>query len=78
MSKSNWGLWRWRNPLGKKRDSISNYKISNEIAVGIEISFKEKDIKYLEYFFYPIQMIRSARTMIGNSLIAFLQVRSET
>nr|YP_010887615.1 Ycf2 protein [Chlorocardium rodiei]WJJ67186.1 Ycf2 protein [Chlorocardium rodiei] len=49
MSESNWGSRRWRNPIGKKRDS--SCKISNEIAAGIEISFKEKDIKYLEFFF---------------------------
>ena len=34
---------------GKKRDSCC--KISNETVAGIEISFKEKDIKYLEFLF---------------------------
>ena len=34
---------------GKKRDS--SCKISNETVAGIEISFKEKDIKYLEFLF---------------------------
>lgn len=33
----------------KKRDS--SCKISNETVAGIEISFKEKDIKYLEFLF---------------------------
>ncbi|GMN72474.1 hypothetical protein TIFTF001_052016 [Ficus carica] len=33
----------------KKRDS--SCKISNETVTGIEISFKEKDIKYLEFLF---------------------------
>nr|YP_009462572.1 hypothetical chloroplast RF21 [Boehmeria spicata]YP_009462588.1 hypothetical chloroplast RF21 [Boehmeria spicata]AUV64858.1 hypothetical chloroplast RF21 [Boehmeria spicata]AUV64859.1 hypothetical chloroplast RF21 [Boehmeria spicata] len=36
-------------PKGKKRDS--SCKISNETVTGIEISFKEKDIKYLEFLF---------------------------
>nr|YP_009713495.1 hypothetical chloroplast RF2 [Sassafras tzumu]QWL23321.1 hypothetical protein RF2 [Sassafras albidum]UEX91342.1 hypothetical protein RF2 [Sassafras randaiense]ATL22113.1 hypothetical chloroplast RF2 [Sassafras tzumu]QGG45296.1 hypothetical chloroplast RF2 [Sassafras tzumu]QWL19736.1 hypothetical protein RF2 [Sassafras tzumu] len=49
MSESNWGSRRWRNAIVKKRNS--SCKISNEIAAGIEISFKEKDIKYLEFFF---------------------------
>ncbi|KAK9135168.1 hypothetical protein Syun_014498 [Stephania yunnanensis] len=35
--------------IGKKRDS--SCKISNETVVGIEISFKEKDIKYLGFPF---------------------------
>ncbi|KAL2894480.1 Protein Ycf2 [Bienertia sinuspersici] len=49
MPESNWGLRWWRNWIGKKRDS--SCKISNEIVAGIEISFKEKDIKYLEFPF---------------------------
>ncbi|RDX64181.1 Protein Ycf2, partial [Mucuna pruriens] len=43
------GSWWWRNMIGKRMDS--SCKISNEITVGIEISFKEKDIKYLELLF---------------------------
>nr|YP_009248906.1 hypothetical chloroplast RF21 [Brahea brandegeei]YP_009248923.1 hypothetical chloroplast RF21 [Brahea brandegeei]AMW66958.1 hypothetical chloroplast RF21 [Brahea brandegeei]AMW66976.1 hypothetical chloroplast RF21 [Brahea brandegeei]QEP50135.1 Ycf2 protein [Brahea brandegeei]QEP50152.1 Ycf2 protein [Brahea brandegeei] len=39
----------WRNRIGKKRDS--SCKISNETVAGIEISFKEKDSKYLEFLF---------------------------
>ncbi|KAG5568517.1 hypothetical protein H5410_064459 [Solanum commersonii] len=39
----------WRNWIGKKRDS--SCKISNETAAGIEILFKEKDLKYLEFLF---------------------------
>uniref|UniRef100_UPI0030E2F553 hypothetical protein RF2 n=1 Tax=Eremogone griffithii TaxID=1701062 RepID=UPI0030E2F553 len=49
MPESNRGSRWWRNWIGKKRDS--NCKISNETAAGIEISFKEKDIKYLEFLF---------------------------
>nr|AYP31976.1 hypothetical chloroplast RF21 [Canna iridiflora] len=39
----------WRNRIGKKRDS--SCKISKETVAGIEISFKEKDSKYLEFLF---------------------------
>nr|YP_009948170.1 hypothetical chloroplast RF2 [Delphinium brunonianum]YP_009948189.1 hypothetical chloroplast RF2 [Delphinium brunonianum]QOH97276.1 hypothetical chloroplast RF2 [Delphinium brunonianum]QOH97277.1 hypothetical chloroplast RF2 [Delphinium brunonianum] len=46
VPESNWGSRWWRNRIGKKRDS--SCKISNETVAGIEISFKEKDIKYLE------------------------------
>uniref|UniRef100_UPI003002D30D Ycf2 n=1 Tax=Potentilla multicaulis TaxID=667269 RepID=UPI003002D30D len=49
MPESNWGSRRWRNWIGKKRDS--SCKLSNETVAGIEISFKEKDIKYLEFLF---------------------------
>nr|YP_010887697.1 Ycf2 protein [Hypodaphnis zenkeri]YP_010887714.1 Ycf2 protein [Hypodaphnis zenkeri]WJJ67268.1 Ycf2 protein [Hypodaphnis zenkeri]WJJ67286.1 Ycf2 protein [Hypodaphnis zenkeri] len=49
MTEPNWGSRRWRNQVGKKRDS--SCKISNETVAGIEISFKEKDIKYLEFLF---------------------------
>lgn len=49
MSESNWGSRWWRNWIGKKRDS--SCKISNETVAGIEISFKEKDLKYLEFPF---------------------------
>ena len=49
MPESNWGSRWWRNWIGKKRDS--SCKISNETVAGIEISFKEKDIKYLEFLF---------------------------
>uniref|UniRef100_A0AAU7YST6 Protein Ycf2 n=1 Tax=Durio graveolens TaxID=140963 RepID=A0AAU7YST6_9ROSI len=49
MPESNWGSRWWRNWIGKKRDY--SCKISNETVVGIEISFKEKDIKYLEFLF---------------------------
>nr|YP_009019931.1 hypothetical chloroplast RF21 [Azadirachta indica]YP_009019949.1 hypothetical chloroplast RF21 [Azadirachta indica]AHJ91361.1 hypothetical chloroplast RF21 [Azadirachta indica]AHJ91380.1 hypothetical chloroplast RF21 [Azadirachta indica]UJH19875.1 Ycf2 [Azadirachta indica]UJH19903.1 Ycf2 [Azadirachta indica] len=49
MPESNWGSRWWRNWLGKKRGS--SCKISNETIAGIEISFKEKDIKYLEFLF---------------------------
>nr|YP_010270901.1 Ycf2 protein [Geum aleppicum]YP_010270922.1 Ycf2 protein [Geum aleppicum]YP_010438623.1 Ycf2 protein [Geum urbanum]QXL59081.1 hypothetical protein [Geum japonicum var. chinense]QXL59098.1 hypothetical protein [Geum japonicum var. chinense]QXL59165.1 hypothetical protein [Geum japonicum var. chinense]QXL59182.1 hypothetical protein [Geum japonicum var. chinense]UJY97833.1 Ycf2 protein [Geum aleppicum] len=57
MPESNWGSRWWRNWIGKKRDSSckisrdSSCKISNETVAGIEISFKEKDIKYLEFLF---------------------------
>ena len=47
MLEFNWGLQWWRNQIGKKRDS----SCKSEIVVKIEISFKEKDIKYLEFLF---------------------------
>ncbi|KAL2934809.1 Protein Ycf2 [Bienertia sinuspersici] len=53
MPESNRGSRWWRNWIGKKRDS--SCKISNEIVAGIEISFKEKDIKYLEFPFERIE-----------------------
>ncbi|KAK9123853.1 hypothetical protein Sjap_013455 [Stephania japonica] len=46
MPESNWVV---EEPNRKKRDT--SYKISNETVVGIEISFKEKDIKYLGFPF---------------------------
>nr|YP_009526164.1 Ycf2 [Dianthus caryophyllus]YP_010938532.1 Ycf2 [Dianthus cincinnatus]YP_010938550.1 Ycf2 [Dianthus cincinnatus]YP_010938700.1 Ycf2 [Dianthus barbatus]YP_010938718.1 Ycf2 [Dianthus barbatus]QYF08531.1 Ycf2 [Dianthus fruticosus subsp. amorginus]QYF08782.1 Ycf2 [Dianthus fruticosus subsp. fruticosus]UFP05486.1 hypothetical protein RF2 [Dianthus chinensis]CUA65787.1 Ycf2 [Dianthus gratianopolitanus]CUA66543.1 Ycf2 [Dianthus moravicus] len=49
MPESNRGSQWWRNWIGKKRDS--SCKISNETVAGIEISFKEKDMKYLEFLF---------------------------
>nr|QFQ49017.1 hypothetical chloroplast RF21 [Memecylon ligustrifolium]QFQ49035.1 hypothetical chloroplast RF21 [Memecylon ligustrifolium] len=49
MPESNWGSRWWRNWIGKRGDS--NCKISNETVAGIEISFKEKDSKYLEFLF---------------------------
>nr|YP_010413437.1 Ycf2 protein [Sedum alfredii]YP_010413452.1 Ycf2 protein [Sedum alfredii]URQ18342.1 Ycf2 protein [Sedum alfredii]URQ18357.1 Ycf2 protein [Sedum alfredii] len=49
MPESNWGWRWWRNWIGKKKDS--SCKISNETVAGIEISFKEKDIKYLGFLF---------------------------
>ncbi|CAN4120988.1 unnamed protein product [Withania somnifera] len=49
MPESNWGSRWWRNRIGKKRDS--SCKISNETVAGIEILFKEKDLKYLEFLF---------------------------
>ncbi|KAJ8420411.1 LOW QUALITY PROTEIN: hypothetical protein Cgig2_009006 [Carnegiea gigantea] len=50
MAESNWGSRWWRNWIGKRRDS--SYKISNKTVAGIEISFKEKNIKYLEFLVY--------------------------
>ncbi|RZC72701.1 hypothetical protein C5167_048185 [Papaver somniferum] len=49
MPDSNWGSRWWRNRIGKRWNS--SCKISKETVVGIEISFKEKDIKYLEFLF---------------------------
>nr|YP_009229117.1 Ycf2 [Iris sanguinea]YP_009229135.1 Ycf2 [Iris sanguinea]YP_010540224.1 hypothetical protein RF2 [Iris typhifolia]YP_010540242.1 hypothetical protein RF2 [Iris typhifolia]ALS46381.1 Ycf2 [Iris sanguinea]ALS46400.1 Ycf2 [Iris sanguinea]UYF20360.1 hypothetical protein RF2 [Iris typhifolia]UYF20378.1 hypothetical protein RF2 [Iris typhifolia]WEG37603.1 hypothetical chloroplast RF21 [Iris typhifolia] len=49
MPESNRGSRWWRNRIGKNRDS--SCKISNETIAGIEISFKEKDSKYLEFLF---------------------------
>ncbi|KAL7601780.1 hypothetical protein Lser_V15G21839 [Lactuca serriola] len=58
MPESNWGSRWWRDWIGKKRDS--SCKISNETVAGIEILFKEKDLKYLEFFFvyYRDDLIR--------------------
>ncbi|KAG2709039.1 hypothetical protein I3760_05G220400 [Carya illinoinensis] len=39
----------WHYRIGKKRDS--SCKISNETVARIEISFQEKDIKYMEFLF---------------------------
>src|SRR5690606_17722689 len=49
MPESNRSSRWWRNWIGKKRDFCC--KISNETVAGIDISFKEKDIKYLEFLF---------------------------
>nr|YP_010375468.1 hypothetical protein RF2 [Pontederia africana]YP_010375486.1 hypothetical protein RF2 [Pontederia africana]QXU59333.1 hypothetical protein RF2 [Pontederia africana]QXU59353.1 hypothetical protein RF2 [Pontederia africana] len=49
MPESNRSSRWWRNRIGKMRDS--SCKISNETVAGIEISFKEKDSKYLEFLF---------------------------
>ncbi|MCL7047585.1 hypothetical protein MKW94_017098, partial [Papaver nudicaule] len=49
MPESNWGSRWWRNRIGKRWNS--SCKISKETVAGIEISFKEKDIKYMEFLF---------------------------
>nr|YP_009450099.1 hypothetical chloroplast RF2 [Burmannia championii]YP_009450106.1 hypothetical chloroplast RF2 [Burmannia championii]ANK36296.1 hypothetical chloroplast RF2 [Burmannia championii]ANK36303.1 hypothetical chloroplast RF2 [Burmannia championii] len=49
MPESNRGSRWWRNRIGKR--GYSSCKISNETLAGIEISFKEKDSKYLEFLF---------------------------
>nr|UDA68899.1 hypothetical protein RF2 [Ixora x williamsii]UDA68917.1 hypothetical protein RF2 [Ixora x williamsii] len=49
IPESNWGSRWWRKWIGKRGDS--SCKISNETAAGIEILFKEKDLKYLEFLF---------------------------
>ncbi|CAN4123443.1 unnamed protein product [Withania somnifera] len=49
MPESNRGSRWWRNRIGKNRDS--SCKISNETVTGIEILFKEKDLKYPEFLF---------------------------
>nr|YP_010690634.1 Ycf2 protein [Cartonema parviflorum]YP_010690651.1 Ycf2 protein [Cartonema parviflorum]WBU14345.1 Ycf2 protein [Cartonema parviflorum]WBU14362.1 Ycf2 protein [Cartonema parviflorum] len=49
MPESNRSSRWWRNQIGKRSDS--SCKISNETVAGIEISFKEKDSKYLEFLF---------------------------
>nr|YP_010712982.1 Ycf2 protein [Corydalis ledebouriana]YP_010712995.1 Ycf2 protein [Corydalis ledebouriana]WDA93727.1 Ycf2 protein [Corydalis ledebouriana]WDA93740.1 Ycf2 protein [Corydalis ledebouriana] len=54
MPESNWGSRWWRNWIGKNRDS--SCKISKETLAGIEISFKEKDIQYLEFLFVSYTM----------------------
>nr|YP_009749398.1 Ycf2 protein [Gymnadenia conopsea]YP_009749415.1 Ycf2 protein [Gymnadenia conopsea]QII91485.1 Ycf2 protein [Gymnadenia conopsea]QII91502.1 Ycf2 protein [Gymnadenia conopsea] len=49
MPESNRGSRWWRNRIGKRR--YSSCQILNETVAGIEISFKEKDSKYLEFLF---------------------------
>ncbi|XP_061344590.1 protein Ycf2-like, partial [Gastrolobium bilobum] len=49
MPESNWGSRWWRNWIRKNR--VSSSKISNETVAEIEISFKEKEIQYLEFLF---------------------------
>nr|YP_009895533.1 Ycf2 [Diptychocarpus strictus]YP_009895552.1 Ycf2 [Diptychocarpus strictus]QKK41993.1 Ycf2 [Diptychocarpus strictus]QKK42012.1 Ycf2 [Diptychocarpus strictus] len=49
MPESNWSSRWWRNWIGKKRDFFG--KISNETVAGIDISFKDKDIKNQEFLF---------------------------
>ncbi|GFQ03147.1 protein ycf2 [Phtheirospermum japonicum] len=41
----------WVLPITKKCSMPESKKISNETLAGIEILFKEKDIKYLEFLF---------------------------
>uniref|UniRef100_A0A3Q7EBM7 Ycf2 N-terminal domain-containing protein n=1 Tax=Solanum lycopersicum TaxID=4081 RepID=A0A3Q7EBM7_SOLLC len=41
----------WVLPITKKFSMDSSSKISNETIAGIEILFKEKDLKYLEFLF---------------------------
>uniref|UniRef100_A0A8S0YB53 Ycf2 N-terminal domain-containing protein n=1 Tax=Spirodela intermedia TaxID=51605 RepID=A0A8S0YB53_SPIIN len=61
------------NSIGPRNETLEeSFGLPISIA-GIEISFKEKDSKYLEFLFYPIRMIRSARTLIGNCLIGFFK-----
>nr|YP_009298777.1 hypothetical chloroplast RF21 [Pelargonium cucullatum]AJB98691.1 hypothetical chloroplast RF21 [Pelargonium cucullatum] len=47
MPESSWGSRWWRSWIGKKRDS--SCKIGRETVSGIQISFKEKKSKYLEF-----------------------------
>nr|UDZ61548.1 hypothetical protein RF2 [Helanthium bolivianum] len=47
MPEFNRGSRWWRNQIGRD----SSCKISNETIAGIEISFKEKDSKYMEFLF---------------------------
>ncbi|KAJ0755425.1 putative cytochrome c assembly protein [Helianthus annuus] len=49
MPESNKGSRWWRDWIGKKSDS--SCKISNKTFARIEILFKEKDLKYLEFVF---------------------------
>ncbi|KAL0925498.1 hypothetical protein M5K25_003837 [Dendrobium thyrsiflorum] len=58
MLESNQGSRWWRNRIRKRRDS--SWQISNETVAGIEISFKEKDSRYLEFLFlsYTDDLIR--------------------
>ncbi|GJR87510.1 ycf2 protein [Tanacetum coccineum] len=67
MPESNWGSRWWRDWIGKK--SNSSCKISNETVAGIEILFKEKDLKYLEFFFvyYRDDSTRSSFVQVRDS-----------
>jgi len=57
----------------KKRDF--NCKI--ETIIGIEIHSKRKIANIWSFFFYPIRIIRSARTMFGNCLISFFEEKAK-
>ncbi|KAK1300807.1 Protein ycf2 [Acorus calamus] len=74
MPESNRGSRWWRNRIGKKRDS--SCKISNKTVAGIEISSKEKDLKYLEFLFlsYTDDPIRKDRffSKLGSGSIGAL------
>ncbi|KAL2897864.1 Protein Ycf2 [Bienertia sinuspersici] len=76
MPESNRGLRWWRNWIGKKRDS--SCKISNEIVAGIEFSFKEKDIKYLEFPFEHIEreLDLARQCVVGKQGSVFSKVRN--
>nr|YP_010260867.1 hypothetical chloroplast RF21 [Corybas macranthus]YP_010260879.1 hypothetical chloroplast RF21 [Corybas macranthus]UIX55918.1 hypothetical chloroplast RF21 [Corybas macranthus]UIX55930.1 hypothetical chloroplast RF21 [Corybas macranthus] len=65
MPESHRGSRWWRNRIGKKRDS--SCQILNETVAGIEISFKEKDSKYLEFLFlsYTDDPPRKKRNIIN-------------
>nr|QKV48131.1 hypothetical protein RF2 [Risleya atropurpurea]QKV48136.1 hypothetical protein RF2 [Risleya atropurpurea] len=49
MPEYNRVSWWWRNRIRKNRDY--SCQISNETLTGIEISFKERDSKYMEFIF---------------------------
>ena len=69
MPESNWGSRWWRDWIGKRRDSSCKISISNETVAGIEILFKEKDLKYLEFFFvyYRDDSTRSSFVQVRDS-----------
>ncbi|KAH0438654.1 hypothetical protein IEQ34_026050 [Dendrobium chrysotoxum] len=61
---------------GSERDS--SCQISNETVAGIEISFKEKDSKYLEFLFFSYTDYPIRKDHDWNCLIVFLRGRNET
>nr|GEV39073.1 hypothetical chloroplast RF21, chloroplastic [Tanacetum cinerariifolium] len=67
MPESNWGSRWWRDWIRKK--SNSSCKISNETVAGIEILFKEKYLKNLEFFFvyYSDDSTRSSFVQVRDS-----------
>ncbi|GJR89651.1 retrovirus-related pol polyprotein from transposon TNT 1-94 [Tanacetum coccineum] len=69
MPESNWGSRWWRDWIGKK--SNSSCKISNETVAGIEILFKEKDLKYLEFFFVYYRDDSTRSSFVGAMVVWF-------
>ena len=81
MPESNWGSRWWRDWIGKKSDS--SCKISNETVAGIEILFKEKDLKYLEFVFVYYRDDPKVRNVSSNiqydsTRSSFVQVRDSS
>ncbi|KAK2980353.1 hypothetical protein RJ640_029100 [Escallonia rubra] len=68
--ESNWGSRWWRNWIGKRGILVVRYLMKPSLELR---SYSKRKISNIwSFFLYIIWMIRSARTMIGNCLIAFL------